>query len=176
MFLVDSAATHLDTKANKLMALSHTINVVTVQVPGFPIEAARAWAVGYKTPEEQTGVLIYLHYPESNQRVIYRHDPPAFPSDQFQSVFDEAEDFLASMGFMVDRVPLQNADARELWQRTPVFHKNIDRFGKPAAAPPATQTQADPAAVDEPSAEVPAPQPAETSHLAPSVARLLLSL
>ncbi len=138
MFSVDANFARQAIQREQILALTQSMNAITVQVPGFPVAPAMGYVLAYTPEAGKAAVAIVLHYTDSGRMVAYVPEPKRFPLTELGGVTDEAVVFLESMGFILDDTKfgtLAPADQEALLTRVPLFHP----------APPAAITAAAPA-------------------------------
>jgi hypothetical protein len=172
VFNVDPSFSSLTVRREQVMVVVHSINAVSVKVPGFPTSPAMGYFVAWDAGRGTAAAGIYLHYAELNRAAAYTCEPSAFPITALPQVTEEATAFLESMGFLVDDAAygtLRPEEQVALLERIPIFHRDPATLSGPRPAPVAgAAPNAVPAARQ-------APASTESSARAQAVGRVLMS-
>ncbi|MBI3179431.1 MAG: hypothetical protein HYZ27_07195 [Deltaproteobacteria bacterium] len=141
MFSVDAHFAPQSMQREQVLALTQSMNAITVQVPGFPVAPAMGYVLSYAPTGGQAAVVILLHYSDSNRTVAYVPDEASFPLTDLPRVTEEAAVFLESMGFILDDTAfgtLAPAEQEALLQRTPLPAAGTTAAPAAAASPKKT--------------------------------------
>lgn len=131
MFELDPRTKHLEASPDRVLILLHSVNAVSVKVPGYPVEPAKAYVAAWEAGDGAASVLIYLHYGESNRAAVYRPSPAVFPIGDLPDRIEDARLFLESMGCLLDDMSFaqQPPERRQALVRTlPLFHASPESF------------------------------------------------
>jgi hypothetical protein len=138
----------VQTRREWIVAIIEAINAPIVAAPGRQAEAAKAWIVGVLNTTQKFSIYVYLLFPESNESLVFLHDPPEVTKEAYHTTELEALQFVESMGFMVDNINFRSMtpEAQEqLLQSLPVFQADLKAWAKAqAAAQPGIEGAGDP--------------------------------
>lgn len=94
-----------------ILFVMSSFNQVSLAVPGHETEPAQAWVIGSKTPRGQYDAYVYVLLTQSSTPVVYMRSGPPVAVDGYQAVVGEAIAFVESMGFLMDDLGWEKADA-----------------------------------------------------------------
>ncbi|RME27076.1 MAG: hypothetical protein D6806_05180 [Deltaproteobacteria bacterium] len=115
----------------QLVAVIESVNTPMVAAEGRPLEPTKAYILGVRNQDGTFSIYIYLHLQQSNQCLIYLHQPPAVTLENYQNTELEALQFVESMGFIVDNLnyaALSQEQRQDVLARLPVFTENLAAF------------------------------------------------
>lgn len=133
MLQEEAGRTHVEARAERIVALYESTNQPHIQPAGRTAQAAQAAVVGYLEGEGYQ-VLVALTLTQSGETVIYGQEPVT--EAELSQSLEEALDFAESMGFILDSTGWQNLDEdhrEELLSRLPAFRSGAAAVKKEAA-------------------------------------------
>jgi len=93
-----------------ISALYHSVNSVSVLLPGEASAIATAVIIGYRMEPKRFGVVIALHLVEARRHLIYTHDDDGLDHDGARAAAQEAIAFTESMGFFMENAGWKDLD------------------------------------------------------------------
>ncbi len=125
---------HLEVTRENVVAIIESINRPMVAASGRSLEPAKSYIVGMRNATSgQFAIYIYLHLTDSNDSLIYLHDPAEIPMESYHEQELEALAFVESMGFMVDNVNFRSLSPEQqdhLLQTLPVFQVDLRAWAR----------------------------------------------
>lgn len=159
---------HIQTRREWIVAIIESINSPFVAATGRSLEAAKAWIVGARAPSGKFSIYVYLHFPGSNESLVYLHEPAEIAVEQYHETELEALQFVESMGFMVDNANFRNLslEQQEQMLRTlPCFQPDLKAWARAQQAaeggagdPDLSGLEGDVLELEEVAEELPAPR------------------
>jgi len=125
---------HLEVTRENVVAIIESINRPMVAASGRSLEPAKSYIVGMRNAASgQFAIYIYLYLTDSNDSLIYLHDPAEIPMDSYHEQELEALSFVESMGFMVDNVNFRSMSPEQqnhVLQTMPVFQADLKAWAR----------------------------------------------
>ena len=100
MFTWDKSLQVLDITANQVLNLFRSMRDVQMALPGLPSQQASAYLCQYQL-EKGVATVAAFHMQKSNQLAFYCSDPKLVGLQQADGMFDQALNFVESMGFLL---------------------------------------------------------------------------
>ncbi|HOX43346.1 MAG TPA: hypothetical protein PK668_07100 [Myxococcota bacterium] len=148
MFEARTDIRFIQTRREWIVAIIEAINAPIVAAPGRQAEAAKAWIVGVLNATQRFSIYVYLLFPESNESLVFLHDPPEVTKESYHDTELEALQFVESMGFMVDNINFRSLAVEaqaQLLQSLPCFQADLKAWARAQqAAQPGAEAPADP--------------------------------
>ena len=125
---------YLEVAKENVVAIIESINKPMVAAMGRSLEPSKSYIVGMRNAASgQFTIYIYLHLTDSNDSLIYVHDPAEIPMESYHEQELEALGFVESMGFMVDNVNFRTMSPEQqdhLLQTLPVFQADLKAWAR----------------------------------------------
>ena len=122
MFRWEKTIQTLNIPVSKVLRLFRSMRDVQLALPGLPPQEASAFLCQYLTRRGVGTAAIFLLH-KSGQFAFYVDDPRQVTVEQAAEVFDQAQVFVESMGFLLTDLDIQlldEADRELLWSSLPL--------------------------------------------------------
>lgn len=126
MFTYDERIKGLPVNRDQVVTLHASLNNPHVAIPGKQAGPAQAFISGLRGGSGLT-VFIYLHLAETQDCAVYVSDRRSLAPEEFEEEELVAQQFVESMGFMMDNLNFRSLDAArqdELMKSLPLFLKD----------------------------------------------------
>jgi hypothetical protein len=118
----------IQTSRENIVAIIESINQPMVAAAGGSAEQTKCYIVGVRNDSGLFSVHIYLYMNNTQECLVYLHDPPEIQMDDYHDTELEALGFVESMGFMVDNLNFRTMQPEvqlETMASLPVFHADL---------------------------------------------------
>lgn len=128
MFEIRPDIGFLQTSRENIVAIIESINQPMVAAAGGSAEQTKCYIVGVRNASGLFSIHIYLYMNNTQECLIYLHDPPEIQMDNYHDTELEALGFVESMGFMVDNLNFRTMPPEaqlETMANLPVFQADL---------------------------------------------------
>jgi hypothetical protein len=122
---------HLPVTKEQIVTIIESINMPMVAASGRSLENTKAFIIGVRNRTGLYSIYIYLYLMDSNDCLIYLHEPPEVSLEAYQENELDALGFVENMGFMVDNLNFRTMPSplqEETMERIPAFHEDLKGF------------------------------------------------